>query len=435
VIGRRWVLLPLIAALLGAYGYRAASGIRGGWAFDRGHLLRNKGDYTESVARLDGAAVGANTVRALVMAGEVRIDEWEAEVRRRGALGADPTVLVAAAADFLACRCAAPTERRAWKGLGEVYDAIEWIGRERRAETPYVSAVDPWVRIGRPGRIALGMLRATLEVSPNWGHLYDRLALTLWNYGLDDAAREAVRQSARVLPIFYRHPYHKIPELPDWVDREFAVASREVLGEVPFFPRSGHLVDLGQLERRIGATDRAIEAFQEALAAGDHKLKRAEASFHLGLALADRGRHEEARVHLNASREHPVFRISALRGLVNSAEALGEYDVALGYLRRLRWEQPSELWPCLKFADLAERTGDWPAALESLRWAKLKHPEDPRPYIALVEAHLAMGDSPAATTVVAELAEVVGADRAEVADLRRKIDSASGRPRPSVTPD
>jgi tetratricopeptide (TPR) repeat protein len=432
---RRWVLLPLMAALLGAYGYRTVSGIRGGWAYDRGHLLRNKGDYTESVTRLAGAVVGANTVPALYMSGEVRVDLWEAQVRRRGAIGADPMVLVEAAKDFLACRCAAPTERRAWKGLGEVYDALEWIGREHRAETPYVRPADPWVRIGRPGRISLGMLRAALEVAPNWGRLHDRLALTFWNYGLDDAAREAVRQSARVLPIYYRHPYHKIPELPDWVEREFADASREVLGEVPFFPRSGHLVDLGQLERRIGATDRAIEAFQEALAAGDHKLKRAEASFHLGLALADEGRYEEARVHLNASRDHPVFRISALRGLANCAEALGEYEVALGYLRRLRWEQPSELWPCLKFADLAQRTGDWPAALESLRWAKLKHPEDPQPYAALVDAHLAMGDSLAATAVVAELAEVAGADSAEVAELRRKIASASGGSRPSAAPD
>lgn len=428
---RRWLYGLLIAAMLGVYGYRTVHGIRGGWAFERGHVQRNLGNYPGAVPRLEAGAVGADKLRALQMAAEVRLDMWERQVRRRGTLGADPDVLLKAGEGFLACRCIAPAARRSWKGIGEVYDAFEWIGRERRAETPYVPPEDPWARVGRPGRIAVGMLRVALDASPNWGRLHDRLALTLWNYGLDDPAREAVRRSAQVLPVFYRHPYHKIPELPEWVDEEFALASREVLGEVPLFPRTAHLIDLGKLERRIGATDRAIDALEEALAAGGDDLRRAEASFHLGLALVAAGRHDEGRTHLNAAREHPVFRISALRSLAVAAEDSGEFAEALDYLRRLRWEQPGELWPCLKFAEVAERVGDWPAALESLRWAKLKHRADPRPYVALAEAHIAMGDTTAATAVADELAEVVGAEEPVVVNLDRKIKQASRASRDS----
>jgi tetratricopeptide (TPR) repeat protein len=425
VSGGRWVHWLLIAALLGVYGYRAVDGVRGGWAFAQGHLLRNLGNYPGAVPRLESGAVGANKLRALRMAAEVRLDMWEREVRRRGALGADAEILVKAGEGFLTCRCIAPAARRCWKGIGEVYDALEWIGRERRSETPYVPPEHAWERVGRPGRVAVGMLRIALDTSPNWGRLHDKLALTLWNYGLEDLAREAVRRSAQVLPIFYRHPYYKIPELPEWVPAEFALASREVLGEVPLISRTAHLIDLGKLERRIGANDRAIDALQEALAAGGDELRRAEASFHLGLALVAAGRPDEGRTYLIAAREHPVFRVSALRSLANVAESAGEFDEALDYLRRLRRELPDELWPCLKFAEVAELVGDWPAALESLRWAKLKHPGDPQPYVALAQAHIAMGDTTAATTVADELRDVVGEEEPVLVNLRRQIEASS----------
>jgi len=421
VSARRWPYLLLMVALAGTYAWRAAEGIRGGWDYDRGRLLRNLGDYPAAAPRLEAAAIGSNTGRAWFMAGEVRLDLWEDQVRSRGVLGADPEQLVKAAEDFLACRCVSPTARRARTGLGEVYDAIEWIGRERRAEVPYVVPEDPWARVGRPGRIAVGMLREAVGASPNWGRVHDRLALTLWNYGLDNLAREAVAESARVLPNFYRHPYHEIPELPDWVAEEFARASSEVLGEVPLFPRGGHLVDLGKLERRNGAHARAIEYLEEALALASEDLRRAEASFHLGLALVAEGRFEEGRARLTYAREHPSFRISALLNLADLAVQLGEPETALGHLRQLRREQPGDLGACLQFARVAQELEDWPAALESLRWAQLKHPDDPRPYVALATVHLSMGDPVAASSVAFELENLIGASAPAVTEIRRRI--------------
>jgi hypothetical protein len=64
--------------------------------------------------------------------------------------------------------------------------------------------------------VGVGLLREAQSLSPNWSGLQDRLALTYWNYGLEDLTREAVRASAQLMPIFYRHPFDKVPELPDW---------------------------------------------------------------------------------------------------------------------------------------------------------------------------------------------------------------------------
>ena len=425
---RRLPLALLIVALLAIYGYQAFEGVVAGWRFDRGHLWRNLGDYTQAAPLLEASAVGVGRRRALIMAGRARLDLWERQVRHRGVLGADPQELVRAAEDFLLCRCASPAARDAWTGLGEVYDAVEWIGRETRAETPYVRPENPWERVGRPGRIAVGMLRESLELAPTWSRLYDRLALTFWNYGLDELAREAVRASARALPYYWHHPYDKVPELPAWVPAEFAAASREVLGQVPLFPRHGHLIALGKLERRIGAHERAITALSEALAAGGDSLMRGEASLHLGLALIAVDRPDEARIHLETALEEPVFRVSALRSLSNLAEAQGEYEEALGYLRKLRWSQPDDLWPCLRLARVARRIEAWDAALEALRWARLKHPDDPRPYAGMVETYLEMDDLAAARSVVAELAERLGAQDVEVQRLRRTIPGGAPRP-------
>jgi len=419
--GRRALSLPLIVVLLGGFGVRAYQGIRGGWELDRGHLERNRGNYEEAAPRLESAAVGQNVRTALLMAGEARLDLWEKQVRRRGALGADPQQLVHAARDFLTCRCVAPAARRHWKGLGEVYDAMEWMARERRSEQAWVPREQAWAGVGRWGRVAVGVLKVALDSSPNWGRLHDRLALTLWNYGLDDDARMAVRDSARVLPIFYRHPYHKIPELPDWVAEEFAAASREVLGQVPLFPRHGHLIDLGKLERRLGANERAIAVLEEALAAGGDRLRVAEASFHLGLAQVAAERFSEGQRHLEQALEHPVFRVSALRSLATLAARQGDDATALGHLRRLRWEQPGELWPCLEFAVVAARMENWPAATESLRWARLKHSGDPRPVIELARIHLAMGDRNSATSMAEELERMIGPAASESLSLRREI--------------
>jgi tetratricopeptide (TPR) repeat protein len=393
-------------------------------ALERGHRLANSGYYENASQWLESAAVGFDRTRALLLAGETRHTRWKRDVRRRGAVGADIDSLVLAADNYLRCQCGAPSSRRAWMGLGDVYHGLERIGRERRAEAPFVPEADPWTRVGRPGRIAVGMMRGALAAAPNWSRVQDRLAIILWSYGIDDEARKAVRASARALPLYFRHTYSRRPELPSWFDEEFAEGSWEVLGQVPLFPRTRHLIDLGKLERRNGAHDRAVVALEEALGAKSSPLMRAECIFHLGLALLDVGRVEEGLVHLHEASEHPVFRRSSLGSLSRWAQAAGRDDEALDYLRRLRREEPGNLEYCLEFAQVAGRLQDWPVALESLKWAKLRHPSDPRPYVALVGMYNDAEQFAAASAVVTELKELPGVSAAVVDRLRRDIESA-----------
>ena len=167
-----------------------------------------------------------------------------------------------------------------------------------------------------------------------------------------------------------------------------------MLGQVPLYPRNSQLLDLGKLERRIGANARAIEALQEVLAADEDSIRNAEASFHLGLALVAEQRDDEGKHYLEAALEHPAFRVSALRNLAILAEDQGDSRQALEYLRRLRWELPDELWPCLQFAEVARNVKDFAAALESLRWATLRHGSDPLPFVAFSVPRLTIYDEP-----------------------------------------
>ncbi len=420
----RAIVLPLMALLLGLYGYRAVIGFPAAWALERGHRLRNSGDYKNASPLLESAAVGFDRTRALLMAGETRHTRWKRQVRRRGAVGADIDSLVFAADNYLRCQCGAPASRRAWMGLGDVYHALERIGRERRADAPFAPQPDPWTRVGRPGRIAVGMMRGALEAAPNWSRVQDRLAIILWSYGIDDAAREAVRASARALPLYFRHTYRRRPELPSWVAEEFAEASWGALGQVPLFPRTRHLIDLGKLERRNGANERAVVALQEAIGAWSSAVMRAECGFHLGLALLDVGRVEQGLEYLHEAGAHPVFRRSSLRSLSRWAQGAGRDDEALEYLRRLRRDEPRNLEYGLEFAKVAGRLEDWPAALESLKWAKLRHASDPRPYLALAELYIERRELAAANAVVTELEDLPGVGPVMVDRLRRAIESA-----------
>jgi tetratricopeptide (TPR) repeat protein len=413
-----------ILALLGVYGYRTVTGFLAGTAFERGHVLYNAGTYGYALPELDRSRAGALTMRAVRMAAQARMDKWEFDVRYKGHTGADRDLLSQAAELFLECRCIAPASATSWDGLAHVYDSLEWIGRERRALAPLQPAASPWDRVGRNGRVALGMMRGALHRWPNWFRFHDRYAIALWRYGLEDRAREAVAEAARALPVYVRHRFAWEPGLPPWFAEDFAIASRGALGQLQVLPRTVHWIDLGKLERRLGAHDRAIEALTEALERGGDALNRAEASFHLGLALIDAGRPAEGRPHLQAAAEHPAFRGEALLSLAGISERSGELAEALEHLRELRWERPQSLEPCLDFARVSRELGDWRAAEEALLWARLTHPDDTRPYVALVEGYIAEGDLAAARSIVREL-EVVPDSSPAVARLEKLIAEAA----------
>jgi tetratricopeptide (TPR) repeat protein len=417
---RRVLLYAGLLVVVGTYGWRFVEGIAVSDALEWGLIHTANRDYAEAVPFLDRAAVGEVRLRALRMAGEGRLYAWERRVRHRGPLAVTHELLAGAAANFLQCRCAGPASRRSWEGLGEVYDAAEWIGRERRSERPIVADADPWMRVGRPGRVAVGLMRKAREMAPTWFRVHNKLALALWAYGLEAEARQAVRDSARALPLFSAHYYREIAQVPPWVLDEFASASWEALGQTPLLPRTIQLIDLGKLERRRGDDVRAVEALRGALSGPGEALNRAEASYHLGLALIALGEAEEGLRRLKDAGEHPAFHDAALRSLAVSLDHLGRPAEALDHLRKLRWRAPDDVWACLQYAAVARKLGDPSAAIEALEWAMGRHPEDPAPRAALIDLHIVQRQWVQAATLLDDLARRSDAEQ-EVARLRKVL--------------
>jgi tetratricopeptide (TPR) repeat protein len=206
-----------------------------------------------------------------------------------------------------------------------------------------------------------------------------------------------------VLPIFARHGYRMMPELPPPLLDAFAEGAWEALDDTPRLARLEQLIALGRLEARRQDHDKARRALEMALAEPAEPLSRAESHYLLADVLRQAGQTDEARRHFELAAEHPDFESAALVGLAIIADETGRGDEAITLLRRLRWRDPENLEVMLRFADAARRVEDWPSALEALNWARVKHPDDPRPWSALLETHLAMDDVAAATSLLREL--------------------------------
>jgi tetratricopeptide (TPR) repeat protein len=421
---RRPAAIAIGLILIAGYGYQAYRGWVGGWIYDRGHLYRNITNYERAAPRLESGAVGFNRQAALAMAGGARLSIWEEELYVRGAVGANSEQLILAARDFLECRCVSPASREAALGLADVYNAFEWVARERRAWEPQPPSVDGWDRVGREGRVAIGLGRQAIEYAPNWNRVHDQLALTLMNYGLEEEAREALRDSVRALPLYQGHAYrlYRGEAIPDWVEEEFALTSYEMLGKLPMVARGGHLLDLGKQFRRANLIERSVEVLEQVVAMDADPLRVAEANFQLGVSLVQNGQAERAQQYYEVALEHPRFRAPALRGLATVAENREDYQGAFDYLRQLRWAEPKAMEHCFEFARMARIVGNDDAALESLRWARQQNPTAVPVYLVLAEFYLDTDDTGAAMRVADELEQLLDPSAPELLRLRRKIN-------------
>jgi len=400
----RILALPLIAILVGSYGYRAVTGLVAGRAYVRGFKLILQREYEDAPPFLERAAVGFNRFSSLRRIGDARIDHWEFYSKRGGPLGSKPEILEQAARAYMESLCVAPAARNPWEGLGLVYEKLEWIGRERRSEAGFVAGREPWTYVGRSGRVSLGMLRRAVTVAPHWYMHHDWLVRAYYLFGLDDELRQAVRDSAQALPLYYRHEFaRKTDFYPLWVKDVFYAASLEAVGRTPMLPPGRHLVDLGKQARGRRAPADAVEVLTRALEFPGDDLVRAETRFHLGLALVDLGQDERGRRELRLASVHPAFKTASLLNLARAAEQVEDYEAAVGFYRELRRDQPRELAYCMETARLARLLGDWQVAIEALHWAKVIEPTAPGPVLALVETYLAKGDLPTARATLREL--------------------------------
>lgn len=417
---RRWLWAALAAALFGVYGYRAVVGIRAGLRFDRAQWLYGYTDYAAAIPILDEVSIGSNRLHAARLAAEARLELWEADLERGGALAADPELLRRAGEAFLVCRCIAPASRRSWEGLAEVYGHMEWTGREARSLESFDPSLHGWQRVGRPGRIAIGMIRGGLRMAPNWFALLDDLASKLWAFGIEDEAEQALRAAALSLPL---HQWHRLPaEQPQRMLDIFAEASHEVVGQVALIRTSEHLLDLAKLDLLRGRSDLAVESLTRALEERTDDLATAEIEYYLGTALLGRGEVAEGRRRLLSAARHPAFRRGAMQDLARHAESTGDFASALEFLRRLRQDEPRDLGLCMSFARVAREVGDWPAVVDTLRWACLVHPTDPLPHLELVRAHIETGNIAAAESLLHEIEVNLAPPAGAIAELRHRIE-------------
>jgi tetratricopeptide (TPR) repeat protein len=401
--GRAWTL-AVILPLLGFYGYRAAVGVPAGIAMARGNWEVSAGAYRYALPELRKAPTGFNRFDALWRLADSEIDIWENEARYGGPAGADWTTITDAARAYLEGICVAPASRRSWAGLALVYHKVEWAGRlERSARGHRARAGEPWAAVGRSGRIAVGLARHAVERAPNWYVHRDFLARVFWTYGLDDLTRESVREAARVMPIYGPHSYLRRAPMEEAVLDDFIEASRESLGKVPLVDPATQRIDLGKLELQRGEPRAAIAEFEAASELRLDPLRRAEALFHLGLALMAAGEPEEGRQRLLEAGEHAAFEEASQINLAYFAERAGEHERVLEHLRELRRLDHDNVEYTLRFAAAARELERWDAALEALRWSRLIAPRDPRPLVALVEIYHVRGDSTAANVAWREL--------------------------------
>lgn len=422
--GRGSRVALLVGVLLASlFGVRAVLGVVGGVSYAVGQEAAADGDYINALPLLERAVPGHDPASLHWLRGQVR----QGLMRRiSDELARNPRsdrLLREAFADYCRAIAASPASGWYWANLAEIYQEVEEIDSVEFPLPLELAAVDGPVWIGYPGRVAIGLSRLAVEREPGSFVLYDTVAETLFENGLDAAGLEAVEASARVQPIYYLHPYRYMnPILPGLLDA-FARGSRSVLDATPLLRRGVHLVALGRLEARRENWSQAIEDLTAALDEPGHDLDRAEAWYWLGYSLGELGRDGEAIVALERSREHPNMETRALESLAALAERRGDLSEAAGLMRELHAHDRRNLKWILDYARLAKRAGLDDAAEDTLRWGIIVHPEEARFRAELVTLFTERGRLAEARRQLTELERFE--DAAELAVfLREQIEAA-----------
>ena len=417
---RRDTVAHLLAGgiLAALYSVRAVTGAVSGISHAQGVPAAAAGDYTVAVRFLDRSSDGFNRAESRWLAGEVRVgiaDQLLAQPRPEEGVEA---VLATASRNYLEAATLSPSSAWPWAGLALVYDRSEHAARKRRTVDLQSLGSNVWARIGRAGRVAVGLTRRAIGVEPNILNYRDQLFWILHGLGLREEAEEALRASARVQPAFDAH--ERFDTLPPELLAVFAQASREVLGRTPFLGRRAHLLDLGKLERRLGRLDLAGSYLRAALEERGDLIQRAEIAFHLAGVLIERKDFEGAKRALDLAEQHEVFRLDVVYTRIAIAESQGRLGEALGWVREARRLEPENLSHCLHYSRIARRLNDFKGAEEALSWAVLRHPQDPSPRVALVETCLEAGDPASADAALRDLERLTG-ETPEVERLRQAV--------------
>jgi tetratricopeptide (TPR) repeat protein len=409
----------LVAALVvaGTFATRGVVGVVRGTAYSLGKTAQQDGRYERAAEYLDHAAVGFDRYDALVQRAEVRVGIYDLKTTKSSADPAVRKLLELAARDYFEAASLSPLSGQPWAGLAQVYMRVE---RSVYAERP-VTGEDStgWRDVGKPGRIAVGMLRLASERNPEVYTFPDQLVFFFLELGLRDEAIAAVREAAKAQPFFFAHAWD-LPSFPLDLLGAFEEEARRSLGHAPMLKPISHLLSLGRMAHRLGRLEQAQRDLSAAVALHATPIDHAECAYYLARVEIDRGRYREAERALDVSERYPSLVVGSKDLRATIAEREGKLDEALGWLREARRLDAGSLSYCLRFATIARRTKDWSGATEALRWAILQHPEAVAPRAALVETYVDAGDPVAADLELEELRRVTG-DTPETDRLRLLI--------------
>lgn len=396
--------------------------LHGGWiggvAFSQARRHAAAGEYTEAIALLDRSAVGQQKTEAWWLAGQVRVGLWQYELLDDPGSEEPHRLLDQAFSYYTRAAAASPASGWYWSSLGEVYHQRERVERFREGYPLELVSEGRWSLVGRPGRVAVGLVRIALELEPTVHTFHDQLAYMFYDYVLLDEAVAAIGDSARVQPILRLHglqPYEPLPG--SWLEA-FADASRAALGETPLVREFLHRLGLGRLEVRLENWEVAERDLRAALEIGGDRVEEAEAHYYLGLALAGQGRHDEADAALEAAQAVDVFVAPALRARASGARAAGRLEDALAHLRGARAVDPRHLPTLIQLSEIAATLGELDQAEEVLRWATVIYPDDPGPHLRLADVLAAKGDSAGLRALLEELRRL-GVAPERIENLRR----------------
>jgi hypothetical protein len=424
--GRRALLWRSVGvAVVAIYAFRFAFGVRAGIAYARFASIP-AGPFPErSLDDLSRAAVGIDRSELLWLRGETALGVYDAFREAHRPERDTRRILDDAAGSYLEAATLSPASGWPWTGLSGVFARAERSARDRRVVDLGRLPAPAWSHVGRAGRIAVGLVRKAIEREPTAFVHRDDLALLLYELGLREAAKEAIGDSARIQPVLVYHQGLDFSALPREYLETFAAASREVLGRISLQQPGPHHVSLGRMELMLGHPERAVADFTAAMREPIDSLTRAEAGYHLGLALMEAGRLDEASKPLEVLARKGYYPLQVADLLGRIAEKKGDLGEALR-----RYEEARRLDPVdvvrrsIEVARLASKLGEHGRAEAALRWALVGHPESTAARAALVRTYLAAGERADAEVAWEDLRKEAG-DTPEVLRLREQID---GRP-------
>jgi len=419
-------MLWIMCALSLIFAVRAAYGLVAGLSYSQGRRLARTTQYERALPLLDRSAIGALRPEVRWLAGEVRLGLWQQRIEQ----GADPedvsSLLAAAYVDSSAALAASPASGWYWIALGNLYHQAERLSVHRQGVPLSLMTQDRWAFVGRPGRIAIGMMRIGLAREPNWYLFHDQIAYVYYDYRLQPETLEAVYDSALALPVYELHAYRSLRPPDPGIVEAFARGAVDSLGRVPWMWPVRHRIALGRLEVRRENWVEAEVHLRKALELDSIPLNVAEAHYYLGLSLIGQGRFDAGREELIEAEKQAPMKPSSVVAQADLADRLELWGEAVDLWERAKRLDPQRLDVRLRLARAARATGQHERAIHALREAARSHPSSHEPLVELVRLFIEQEDLGKARAALADL-ERRNPEAPAIEGLRQRIQTPRGR--------